>query len=113
MKFDMVRPCGNCPFVVGQSFLHKARAREIIRSITVLDQQFPCHKTIDHDEDGDGVIRRNSQHCAGAMIFLEQTGRANQMMRIAERLHLYDRDKLDMDSDVYPDAKAMVKGHGR
>ena len=50
----------------------------------------------------------NAEHCAGALIFLEAQEQPNQMMRIAERLGLYDRRKLDMESPVFDDADAMA-----
>lgn len=39
-------------------------------------------------------------HCAGALIFLEKRYRPNQLMRISERLGMYDRTKLDMKAKV-------------
>lgn len=62
---------------------------------------FHCHKTGEHDdESGDFVPTENSSHCAGALIFLEHRKQPNQMMRIAERLGLYDHTKLNMKAPV-------------
>lgn len=52
---------------------------------------------------------KNEQHCAGAMIILERLERPNQMMRICERLGLYDRRKLKMDAPVFEDFDAFVE----
>lgn len=72
---------------------------------------FPCHKTTVHTEDEDGcgdlVEDENSKHCAGALILLEKLEQPSQMMRICERLSLYDRRKLDMDADVFDDFDEM------
>jgi hypothetical protein len=39
-------------------------------------------------------------HCAGALIFLEKREEPHQMMRICERLGMYDRTKLNMNANV-------------
>ncbi len=59
----------------------------------MLDPQgatFACHKTT-HSLVGN---RRPEQHCAGALIFAEKQKTATQMMRIAERMGIYDAPKL-------------------
>ena len=120
MKFGLKRPCAKCPFRSDEpGYLTAGRVREIVRAITAQDQTFACHKTVDYsgDEDGEdnageGLVTRDSQHCAGALIFLEHQGRSNQMMRIAERLGLYDRTTLHMDAPVFDSAADMAKHHG-
>lgn len=61
-------------------------------------------QTADAVEDDDGFseyqANENSLHCAGALIFNEKRGYANQMMRISERLGMYDASKLDMKARV-------------
>ncbi len=118
MNFDLRRPCKDCPFRTDiPGFLSKARAREITRAITDGQGTFSCHKLNDFTEDDEGepvVIEGDkAQHCAGALIFLERINRPNQMMRIAERLRLYDRTKLDMDAPVFASATAMIKAQPR
>lgn len=109
MKFELPRPCANCPFRSDKPFhLHPQRAHEIMSG----DHTFACHKTVDYDaisstDDDDGeskyVHRRsdNEQHCAGLLILREKMSRPTQMMRIAERLGFYDPTKLDMNSPVF------------
>ena len=71
--------------------------------------EFPCHKTVDYDhydkEDEYGEPYYNptgkESMCAGALIIFEANEDSNQMMRIMERLGMYDRTKLDMSSPVY------------
>lgn len=100
MKFDLVRPCPECPFstLPGAVRLGRARVIEILQAVTLQDASFPCHQTVDYDQDdddeGDGRVTPASQHCAGALIYLERLDRPNQMMRIAERLGFYDRTRL-------------------
>lgn len=120
MKFDLKKPCRECPFRTDslKGWLGKERAADIIDGMYVKDQTFSCHKTVEYSEDldeetGDQLInnRVNEQHCAGAMILMERKGRANQLMRIAERLRIYDRNKLKMDSPVFQTQKEFIKHH--
>jgi len=100
MKFDLTKPCVNCPFRSDKpGFLHPERVKEITDAL-FNDQTFQCHKTINNGK---------SQHCAGAMIFLEANEAPNQMMRIMGRLGAYDYTKLDMDSPVFTDADDMIE----
>jgi hypothetical protein len=103
LKFDLVRPCDQCPFRADiRPFLHRERAREIVEEIFYHDKSFTCHKTNNYDEeDGDGVETKDSQHCAGAMIMLERYDRPNQMMRWMERIKAYNRKLLDMKAPVF------------
>lgn len=92
----MTTPCDECPFL--KSMRHGFTIRRLFEHAS---GEFACHKTCEVDED-DGTFQAtdNSPHCAGALIFLEKRGRPHQMMRIAERLGMYDRRKLNMGADV-------------
>jgi len=97
MKFDLHTPCDQCPFLtkMKRGFTLN-RLRDLIGN-----GEFHCHKTGDYDEEsGDFVPTENSQHCAGALIFLEKRNAPNQMMRINERFGKYDRTKLNMKAKV-------------
>ncbi|NUJ17456.1 hypothetical protein FKN04_12810 [Bacillus glycinifermentans] len=96
MKFDLKKPCKDCPFIKGSSTnrtLSKERLDSIVDDITNNDMTFTCHKTLD-------LVKGEQQHCAGALIYLEREDNPNQMMRWMERLGFYDRKKLDMTADV-------------
>jgi hypothetical protein len=118
MKYTLVHPCSNCPFRCDvPGYLSRARAREIARALTALDQTFSCHKLNEFGEDeetGEGMVTEGerAQHCAGALILLEKLDSPNQMMRICERLGLYDRRKLKMDAPVFDTAEEFVRHHG-
>jgi hypothetical protein len=62
--------------------------------------QFPCHQSVNYDdldaEEEDNIYRDsdNEVHCAGALAFAEIQNNATQMMRISERLGLYDPSKI-------------------
>jgi hypothetical protein len=63
--------------------------------------EFPCHKSAETDEEtGEYHATQESVHCAGALIFNEKRKRPHQMMRIAERLGMYDYTKLNMKAKV-------------
>ena len=96
MKYDLKRPCAECPFLRG-SPLNKTLPKSRLRGFA--KGQFPCHKTAELTEEGYEKTPE-SQHCAGALIALEKIGASHQMMRICERLGFYDPTKLDMTSDV-------------
>lgn len=114
MYFDLKKPCHNCPFLrKGGVRLTLARVREIAGYL--LDSQgatFACHKTT-VDNDGEMVETRDTRHCAGALIFMEKNGNVTQMVRIAERLGLYDAKMLMEDRaavrSVFRDLPEMIK----
>lgn len=113
MKFDLTEPCVECPFRNDlRVYLRPERVKEIIDCLFVRDGTFSCHKTnqtlVTVEGDLETVETRNSQHCAGAMIFLEKQGRANQLMRISERLGFYDRRKLDMAAPIFDTGDEMI-----
>ena len=92
MKFDMRKPCNECPFICGSSTnrtLREGRLEEIVDGLRS-DATFTCHKSL-------SLPSSEQQHCAGALIFSEREGNVGQMVRFAERLGLYDQTKLDMD----------------
>jgi hypothetical protein len=66
--------------------------------------EFPCHNTVNYHSPRK---RMNESHCAGALILLEKLGRPSQMMRISERLGMYDPRKLDMTAPVFESFKEM------
>lgn len=104
MNYTKTSPCGLCPFRNDEKRLYvdPDRLREMASG------EFVCHKTAEYDEGDDegyggGYVDngKTSQHCAGALIFLEHANEPHQMMRIAERLRMYDRFKLDMNAPVF------------
>lgn len=101
MKYSMTKPCDACPFLDTPNM---KRGFTLRRLKEFASGQFPCHQTADAVEDEDGFseyqANDNSLHCAGALIFNEKRDTPNQMMRICERLGVYDRTKLDMDASV-------------
>lgn len=108
MNLNLKRPCRDCPFKNDVSYqrgwLGAQRSKEIINTLFVRDGTFACHKTI-------GGHESKQQHCAGAMILMERQGKANQYMRIMERVGMYDRNALDMNTPVFDTPEQFVAWH--
>jgi hypothetical protein len=86
---------------------------EISRSL--VRGEFPCHETLDYDgnEEGEGRETSKTGHCAGALIMLEKMGQPSQMMRICERINLYDASKLDMAAPVFESTDDFIQAQPR
>jgi hypothetical protein len=98
MKYTMTSPCDQCPFLDTPQM---KRGFTLRRLKDFAEGQFPCHQTASADNDESQYrATEKSIHCAGALIFNEKRGYANQMMRICERLGIYDASKLDMKAKV-------------
>lgn len=102
--YRLIRPCLKCPFRSDVTpYIRPQRAVEIAEALR-RGSEFPCHETtvcvVDEQDEEHFVQGRGSQFCAGALITMEREGFANQMMRISERIGVYDRDGLDMDAPV-------------
>lgn len=104
--YGITKPCTLCPFRSDvRPYLTAARVREIERS---LDRaEFPCHETTGA-KTGEERPHSEHMHCAGALILLEKLERPSQMMRISERLGMYDARKLDMGAPVFESFDEMA-----
>ncbi len=109
MKYDLHKPCSNCPFLKkGGVRLLPARVNEIAGIfLRGGSGEFPCHKTLREAADGETHETAKSKHCAGALIFAEKHERPTQMMRICERIGMYDRTKLVGFEDVFDSIQEM------
>lgn len=113
--YDMKTPCPQCPFRKGQTYLTSERAEEIANC----EGMFPCHKTTVDVEDEDGSDVRtgtpDSKVCAGFMILREKINSPNQLMRVAERLRVYNwRDLIEGNpavDEVYDSIEDMANSH--
>ena len=114
--YTLTSPCAKCPFRDDiEPYLYADRVEGIIDSLRG-GSGFTCHKTtVEGEEDESGFTENvdgpNARHCAGALILMEKEGEANQMMRIAERIGMYDASKLNMDAPVYDDFDSMIDCH--
>ncbi len=116
MNFDLHVPCSNCPFLrKGGIRVTRERARQLAKNmLSPSGGTFACHKTTG-EVNGERVEVPTSRHCAGALIFAEKQKNATQMMRIAERLCLYDARKLmskkEIVETVFDSMSEMVRAH--
>lgn len=112
--FSMTTPCNNCPFRTDViPYLRAERVRKL--SVSLKQETFDCHKTTNGEfSDDDGHYRKSGDeaHCAGALILMEKIDEPSQMMRIAERLGMYDPGELDMDAPVFDDWESMIQAQG-
>jgi len=107
-RYKKREPCENCPFRTDVTpYLRRDRAEEISDALRE-GGEFSCHKTVDYDGDGEddegnitGRETKQEQFCAGALIMLEKSSGPNQMMRVAQRLGMYDPSKLNMEAPVF------------
>lgn len=122
MKFDLKTPCKDCPFRNDRpGYLRKARARDIANALDPSHlgggTTFTCHKTTvhvegdDEDEEDHMIDGPNAQHCAGALIMLEKSGRLehNQTLRIMARLGAFNPEELDLDAPVHASADEWIR----
>lgn len=95
MQYNLTKPCDECPFLAGSGF-------KFGRLLEFASGEFPCHKACKVNEETGTFVPRSDKtpHCAGALIMLEKLNQPHQMMRICERIGLYDRSKLDMSAKV-------------
>lgn len=106
--FDRKKPCPTCPFRTGGRGLRKLgcrRAQEIADAL-LNDQTFTCHDDISRPE-------QDRQHCVGAMMLLEKQDRPNQIMRIGERIGIYNPDDLVGRDEVFDDLADWVECQAR
>lgn len=94
MHYKMTSPCSECPFLRDSGFTYASLVRHA-------SGEFGCHKACDLNEDTQEFEpKEGTPHCAGALIFLEKQNRPHQMMRICERVGMYDHTKLNMTANV-------------
>ena len=60
------KPCQHCPFRNDvKPFLHPERAEELAYGAQNKYNTFPCHKTTEHDDEGDSIATESNKECAG------------------------------------------------
>lgn len=107
--FAVARPCRDCPFTRDAAAvrLTRDRVREIAGNALSWDgRSFSCHATVNYD--GERPRQHNAAHCAGSLIFSLKHGVETQMMRIAERLQLFDARRLRGQSRVFDSLDEML-----
>ena len=60
------KPCQHCPFRNDvKPFLHPKRAEELAYGAYRKYNTFPCHKTTQHDDEGESIGTGSNKECAG------------------------------------------------
>lgn len=119
MNFNLKKPCANCPFRSDKPelrhWLGNKRAQQIADSVFKHGHNFPCHKTTEHDDNGQYQYNNNESQCAGAAIMQIKTRNPSAWMQVAERLGFAEKIKLtnlDLDSsNVFDTPEAFVEFH--
>lgn len=111
--FALKRPCADCPFRSDLCFPLGTERREDIADSLRNGASFTCHKTFDYDsDDGGGKQTDKSAFCAGALITMEKEEAPNNIMRVSERLGLYDHTRLRMDSPTFDSLQEWQDAEG-
>jgi hypothetical protein len=120
VKFDLTRPCGNCPFRTDvRPYIRADKVRQVLGDPAATGaahwpaSSFACHKTVDYRRSDRGRVHARSQHCAGAAIILTGERLPNQAMQLAERLLGVDFRRLDLSALVYPSRAAAIEAHSQ
>jgi hypothetical protein len=87
-------PCKDCPFRKDRDFLVRRRKIDLTFDLGFQGQSFSCHKTLDYSGDRGTFIEGISNHCAGAMLYLDNIKASNSVMQIGTRLGLWSIDDL-------------------
>lgn len=118
MRFRLRRPCPGCPFDTSQpGYLRPGRAAEIAQGLMTDDwYSLACHHTtvlVEDLETGscDRESTPDSEHCAGAMLFLLHQDNPNVPMRFAGALGELDYSEMDMSAPVAKDVQAFIEHH--
>lgn len=120
-RFDMSRPCLNCPFRKDQTairFANRDRAEEIEES--AYRHGFPCHTTAELiEQDGFGSqdgyhFGENSQHCIGYIIMCFKSG-YDTWPGIGNDDDLADRlqHQVDWQAPVFDSAEDFFRANSR
>ena len=119
-RFDMTRPCTNCPFRSDDTrirFSNRQRAEEIEES--GYRYGFPCHTTAVHidDVEPDSPLAgyhfgKGSQHCIGFIMLMLKSG-YDAWPGIANDEALADRirQQVDWDAPVFNSIEAYLEAN--
>lgn len=125
--FNLSKPCVDCPFRKDGTkiglVLTQERAIEIAESVFNMGDNFPCHKTSYHNDDGEYEYNNKESQCAGAAIMQIKTNNPSRWQQVVERFAKagyssfqedYTRLKnLDLDSPVFDSIQDFIKFHNR
>ena len=106
------KPCKHCPFLRSvPPFLHPHRAAEISKLSWNPYNEFYCHKTLEHDDEGDTYADASSLMCAGFLTMQIEYGGASCPEGFAPSEEVYsDPDEM---IEAYTEAWEANRHHAR
>lgn len=110
MRFEVRKPCSNCPFRNDKpelkGWLGKERAQEIADLFMKHEKVFPCHKHLNAGPT-------NRQACAGALFMIENLKPNNFLIRFAIAQNMYKPEKLNLSKKdlVFKSVEEFVDFH--
>jgi hypothetical protein len=111
MKFNVKKPCKDCPFRRDvHPFLH--RAPEIAKSLSDDHNWFACHETTGIGT-GERVRAKDQSHCIGAAIVLWRSNMVNIAMRLALAVGLLDQSVLDQPQPIFNSLEEFTEHHAK
>lgn len=105
MRFELTRPCSECPFRRDITFhLAPGRAQDIVGAVFDDEKVFTCHKTLHLPE-------LDQQHCAGVLIMYHsiEDWRSHKAFRMAAMLDIWNPEQMDWTAPVFPTREAMYE----
>lgn len=108
--FALKRPCGDCPFRVGNPLgLGHDRALEIEASLT--ERPFFCHKTTTAKRVS--TLHPDARYCAGAMLYSLKRGQWGPHMLLGVAARVFDPGQLDTTAQVFDTPESLAAHHAR
>lgn len=105
MRFDLKRPCAQCPYTRGDTAVRLPESRTASLISYALEEPgstFPCHKTV-RNEDVE------EQFCAGLLLFAEKQQVETHMLRMAKVMRLYNPEDMSGHENVFDSAEEMME----
>ena len=96
------KPCAHCPYRRDVTpFLRPERAEELANAACNPYSVFTCHKTLEHDDEGETYAGQNSQVCAGFLTLQHHMNGGTS----------YDRDGFVPSKNCYEDSWEMIEAY--
>lgn len=111
MKFDIKRPCAECPFRT-DCHPYLRRAPQIAEQMKDDQNWFACHQTTGAMH-GKRIRKENQSHCAGLMGVLWRERRMNVAMRLALVYKMITVEQLEAEQPVFKSLDEFAAHHGQ
>lgn len=96
------KPCVHCPYRRDvKPFLTPKRGEELAYLAQNPYNSFPCHKTLDYDDDGDTCYKNDTKMCAGFLTLMHNENGKTP----------YDSSGFEPSDNVYCDTYEMIDAY--